>query len=209
VTPQFGVQAPAPAAQPQAQPKAAAPPAAPAAAPAAAAPAEKPEQKKAEEPKTPAAPPAAAASGAPAAPAGNLSLASLSKTNKIEIIPRSPDKPPHPKSGEAAQKFVTFCEVWLKTLTKNYIHTANNVEIVDKDGKYVARYTAIDMSSVKIELKESAYDHTPFVGLLKYSEQQMEAAGDTPAAAKAGKFAAAKRIGVTEIFRYTKDHWIE
>jgi len=138
-----------------------------------------------------------------------VSLASLAKTNKIEVVRRSPDKPLHPKAGEASQKFISFCERWIETLNKNYIHSERNVELVNKDGKYTARYTAIDMNSVRIEIKESAYDHTPFVGLLKYSETQLESEAASAQAAKSGKFNVVKRIGVTEIFRYTKDHWVE
>lgn len=208
---QFGVQTPAqaPAAQhPPAQPAQTAAPAPQAAVPV------KQEPKKTEAAKAPAVPPAQPAPAPQAAAqsggqSGNVSLASLAKTNKIEVIQRSPDKPPHPKSGDASQKFITFCEKWLQTLNKSYINTVNNVELLNKDGKFVARYTAIDMNSVRIEIKESAYDHTPFVGLLRYSEQQLEAEGASPQEAKTGKFNVAKRIGVTEIFRYTKDNWVE
>jgi hypothetical protein len=203
---------------PGALPSAKTPPPAPqATAPAQPAPAPKQEPAKAEQAKTPEkaasapqpAPQAAPQSGPQSAPGGSVSLASLAKTNKITVVPRSPDKPLHPKAGDASQKFITFCEKWIQTLNKNYIHTERNVELVNKDGKYFASYTAIDMNSIRIEIKESAYDHTPFVGLLRYSETQLEAEGASAQAAKSGKFNVVKRIGVTEIFRYTKDHWVE
>ncbi len=166
-------------------------------------------------PATPAAPPAAKQDPARPSAKNEVRLAptvasSAAGTRMIvTLVPRSANVPINPGAHEASEKFKAFTDYWLNKIGGSYIHSVKSMEIVPMDGKYVARYTELDRSKVTLDIKESNYDHTPFVGVMKYHEQTMESVGPTPEAAKSGKFAVAKRVGVTEIFRFAQGKWVE
>jgi hypothetical protein len=131
------------------------------------------------------------------------------KMRDVAVHPLSADTPINPMVDQAVSTFKDFAIYWVDKVSGSYIHNRNNIEVVNEGGKFVARYTDIDKKSLELWIKEKPYDHTPFVGLMRYQEYSYEAVGDTPEQALAGKFDVARRLRITEIFRFADGKWIE
>ncbi len=131
------------------------------------------------------------------------------KMRDVEVHPLDADTPINPMVDQAVSTFKDFAIYWVDKISGSYIHNRNNIEVANEGGKFVARYTDIDKKSLELWIKEKPYDHTPFVGLMRYQEFSYEAVGDTPEQALAGKFDVARRLRITEIFRFANGKWIE
>ncbi len=113
-----------------------------------------------------------------------------------------------PEGKHAHDSFRQFCSQFVQKVGSSYDKgTITNIKVEKRDGKYVARYVNLDQNSVHLLVKTSGYDHTPFVGVLQYSEQLFEAEGDTAQAAKAGAFKMINSVTVRELFRYANKKW--
>lgn len=169
----------------------------------------------------PAAKPVAVAPPPPPPPAPKPAVAkpkpALRKSGKedrvliadVPVQPLSPDKPLSPDAPRVTQEFKDFAVYWVNKISSNYLHGIDNKEVISEGGVFIARYTHLDKGSVSLVIKEKPYDHTPFVGLMKYTEFKYESRGNTPEEALAGKFEPVERLGITEIFRYGDGKWIE
>lgn len=131
------------------------------------------------------------------------------KMRDVEVHPLDAETPINPMVDQAVSTFKDFAIYWVDKISGSYIHNRNNIEVANEGGKFVARYTDIDKKSLELWIKEKPYDHTPFVGLMRYQEFSYEAVGDTPEQALAGKFDVARRLRITEIFRFANGKWIE
>ncbi len=131
------------------------------------------------------------------------------KIRDVEVHPLNADTPINPLVDQAISTFKDFASYWVDKVSGSYIHNRNNIEVANEGGKFVARYTDIDKKSLELWIKEKPYDHTPFVGLMRYQEFSYESVGDTPEQALAGKFDVARRLRITEIFRFANGKWIE
>ena len=149
---------------------------------------------------------------APAAPAPRpvpVAKAEPVIIGNVPVEPLSPDKPLNPEATTVTEQFKKFAVYWVRKISSNYLHGIDNKEVVNEGGTFVARYTHLDPKSVSLLIKEKPYDHTPFVGLMKYTELTFQSTGATPEEALNGRFKQVQRLGITEIFRYSKGKWIE
>lgn len=113
-----------------------------------------------------------------------------------------------PEGKSAHDSFRQFCTMFVKKVESSYDKgTLSNIKVEKRGLKYVAQYMAVDQDSVQLLVKTSGYDHTPFVGVLQYSEQLFEAEGDSAQAAKAGAFKLINSVKVRELFRYANKKW--
>lgn len=75
------------------------------------------------------------------------------------------------------------------------------------NGRVVGRYICYGPDCIR-EVRGTDSKATPYVGILRYSQKMMEKEGDTLQEMKEHPGAPASEMQVTEIFRYTKGHWV-
>lgn len=113
-----------------------------------------------------------------------------------------------PEALQASEKFKHFCSSFITKLNRAYDQgTVEKMKVSKRGESFVAQYRVVDQGSVRMQVKPTTYDHTPFVGVLIYSEHLMEAHGATASAAKAGSFKMIDQTKVREFFRYAKKKW--
>ncbi len=118
--------------------------------------------------------------------------------------------PGEARSGEippnVQRSFRQFKEKWFTKLSK-HCHLGKGYVTVSKEGgRYVARYKCIS-KKVSFKLKHTESKTTPYVAVLKYSEDEYISVGKTPEKAKKGPFRLNDSKLVTEIFPYVKGKW--
>lgn len=170
--------------------------------------------------------PAAPSPAAPPAPAPGKQVAALTPPPPVTAPPAPPTQSIVPKSTtsrsatqdptvlatpegkQAHDSFRQFCTQFVQKVASSYDKgTITNMKVEKRGNKYVAQYMNVDQNSVHLLVKNSGYDHTPFVGILQYSEQLLEAEGETVQAAKAGAFKVINSVTVRELFRYANKKW--
>lgn len=146
------------------------------------------------------------------------------KPKNVAVVDRKPDTKPDPKdlkpkvastdvtsdpkAAKAVASFQTFASDWVEKVDRTYTATASKVELVTtEDGKFVARYYTVKPNSLEVTLKTTEYDHTPYIGVMKYQKQTFESEGASKEAAVNGNFVVVKEQTVREIFRYAKNKW--
>lgn len=113
-----------------------------------------------------------------------------------------------PKAAKALEQFKHFALEWLAKNNRSYIKgTRDNIKVTEQSGTFVAQYMSSEPNSLETLVKPSEYDHTPFIGVMRYEEKLFRAEGATPDAAKNGNFEEIDSVRVTEIFRYAKNKW--
>lgn len=110
---------------------------------------------------------------------------------------------------KALEQFHTFAQNRLTRIANNLRASIDNMEIENAGGVYIARYMRINASTLSLQVKPADYEHTPFVGVMRYQREIYEATGATAEAAMAGQFEMVRDTKITEIFRYTRDKWEE
>ncbi len=113
----------------------------------------------------------------------------------------SPDVPPGVRKS-----FDRFKETWFTKLCKHCRLGKRYVTVVKEKGKYVAKYKVIS-KNVTIKLKHTESKTTPYVAVLKYSEDEYISVGDSAEKAKQGPFRLNDSKLVTEIFPYVHGKW--
>lgn len=108
-----------------------------------------------------------------------------------------------PGGERALDLFKKFSGEWIDKVNRTYPKEVQRV-----GDKFVYRFTAADKDSMVFRVKPSSYDHTPFVGVMRYAEKAFEAEGPTEAAAKSAPPKVVRETNVTEIFRYDKSKWV-
>ncbi|CCO23613.1 hypothetical protein [Maridesulfovibrio hydrothermalis] len=104
--------------------------------------------------------------------------------------------------------FQIFAKAWVNKLNRSHIKGIDHMEILLKpDGKYLARYHAIEPSTIKCIVKKTSSERKGLVGLLKYIETIYESTGKTPQEARDNKFNPVKNIRITEIFSNSGKGW--
>lgn len=113
-----------------------------------------------------------------------------------------------PKAAKALEQFKHFALEWIAKNNRTYVKgTRDNIKVTEQGGTYVAQYMTSEPSSLETLVKPSEYDHTPFIGVMRYEEKLYRAEGATPEAAKSGTFEEIDSTRITEIFRYAKNKW--
>ena len=119
------------------------------------------------------------------------------------------------KGAGAAQKSEAQIQEELDVFVLNYVEKANKrltvnrakPKVTQEDGKFVARFTEIDTSSVTAEVRPSKSKHFQYVARLRYHEMTYESEGKTRKAALKGPWKCVNVRRLTEMPRYAKGKW--
>ncbi|WP_031480926.1 hypothetical protein [Maridesulfovibrio frigidus] len=105
-------------------------------------------------------------------------------------------------------RFQIFAKSWVVKLNRSHIKGIQRMEIrPNEDGTYLARYHAIDPTSVQCIVKKTSSKRKGLIGLLKYIETVYESTGSSPKTARKSDFKAVKRTRITEIFSNSGKGW--
>ena len=119
------------------------------------------------------------------------------------------------KGAGAVQKSQSQIQEELDVFVLSYVETANKrlsvnrskPKVTREGGKYVARFTEIDTSSVTAEVRPSKSKHFEYVARLRYHEMTYECEGKTRKAALKGPWKCVNVRRLTEMPRYAKGKW--
>ncbi|SHG12423.1 hypothetical protein SAMN02745206_03303 [Desulfacinum infernum DSM 9756] len=109
---------------------------------------------------------------------------------------------------EAAKAFSAFQKEWMHKLALHGIYGPKHVKVrKNEDGSVVASYKELGAVTGS-RVKKTDSTACPFVGVLHYEEIVFESRGPDEKAARKGPFRNAKRITITEIFRFADGKWV-
>ena len=114
-----------------------------------------------------------------------------------------------------AEKCQAQIQAELDAFVLTYVDTANKrlsvnrskPRVTKENGKYVARFTEIDRTSVTAEVRPSKSKHFQYVARLRYHEMSYECEGKTRKAALKGPWKCTSVRRLTEMPRYVKGKW--
>jgi hypothetical protein len=106
------------------------------------------------------------------------------------------------------QQFQQFVQGWVKKLQTAYLYTHESPEVVEKDGRYVARYYHLDPGSMKTDVKRASGETNVFTGVLQYNEILFQSTGQTRDLAQTGPYSVKCVRQMVEIFLYDKGTWV-
>ena len=119
------------------------------------------------------------------------------------------------KGTGAVQKSEAQIQEELDVFVLSYVEKANKrlsvnrakPMVTQEGGKFVARFTEIDTSSVTAEVRPSKSKHFQYVARLRYHEMTYESEGKTRKAALKGPWKCVNVRRLTEMPRYAKGKW--
>ena len=114
-----------------------------------------------------------------------------------------------------AEKSQAQIQAELDTFVLSYVDTANKrlsvnrskPRVTKENGRYVARFTEIDRTSVTAEVRPSQSKHFQYGARLRYHEMSYECEGKTRKAALKGPWKCTSVRRLTEMPRYVKGKW--
>ncbi len=105
-------------------------------------------------------------------------------------------------------EFEIFAKSKVQQLNRNHILSRSRMEVTKQtDGTYLAIYHQIDDSSMRVKVRRSQSSIIPYVGIISYREQVLEATSNTPEEFDDGSFTVVKVIPNRHIFSYQKGVW--
>jgi len=107
---------------------------------------------------------------------------------------------------EIETSFLQFKNKWFDKLRKHCSFGRDKIKVVDENGRYLATYRTVG-PDINYTIKKTDHKETPYVAILKYTEKEYIAEGDSPEMARQGPFRCSKTELVTEIFPYTRGTW--
>ena len=120
-----------------------------------------------------------------------------------------------PQNNAAVEKSQAEIQAELDAFVLSYVDTANKrlsvnrskPRVTKENGRYVARFTEIDRTSVTAEVRPSQSKHFQYVARLRYHEMSYECEGKTRKAALKGPWKCTSVRRLTEMPRYVKGKW--
>jgi len=109
-------------------------------------------------------------------------------------------------TGEAADietAFGSFGTQWIATLNAS---ASKKISCQEVSGSYVAQYTSYTLPS-EITVKHTGHAASPYVGVLKYEQQNCSCRAESSAMAMSGPFDCRTVCPVTAIFLYKDGKW--
>lgn len=129
---------------------------------------------------------------------------------KAPAVPKPGPKGPAPETlGQAEEHFRRFAGDWMDSVSNNLLHTARDMQVVEKDGGYLARFVHVEEESLTSAVRASEVASCPWVGTLRYIVAHYENFCSTPECARNGPFDCVKRVRNTEIFRFYRGGWAD
>ena len=110
---------------------------------------------------------------------------------------------------DAKQTFKEFAAEWMAKLEKISKNNAKNInpKLSEADGVYSGRYVCYG-PECQTSVKKTGSPVTPYVGMIHYTEKQMLKKGSNREEAMNDPGAIIIETPVTEIFRFSKGHWV-
>lgn len=103
--------------------------------------------------------------------------------------------------------FVSFTNAWLDKVERSMISSPDH-PIVKREGDgFVASYAELVRENTTRRVKRTNSPSAPYVGVFRYYELHYECRAASKKAALGGEFVKAKKVRVTEIFRYYNGKW--
>ena len=110
-------------------------------------------------------------------------------------------------SGKQAE-FIQFAKEKIKTLNRNHNLSRSRMQVTKQpDGSWRAMYHQIDDSTMKVKVRRSQSKSIPYVGVLSYQEQVLEAYSKSPKKFDPEAFQVVQIIPNRHIFSYCKGCW--
>lgn len=105
-------------------------------------------------------------------------------------------------------EFETFARSKVRQLNQNHKNSQSHMKItLQKDGTYRARYHKIDDSTMKVKVRRSQSNASPYVGIISYREQIFESSASAPEGFENDMFAVVEVIPNRHIFSFRKGVW--
>jgi hypothetical protein len=105
-------------------------------------------------------------------------------------------------------EFETFARSKVRQLNQNHKNSQSHMKITQqKDGTYRARYHKIDDSTMKVKVRRSQSNASPYVGIISYREQIFESSASALAEFENDMFAVVEIIPNRHIFSFRKGVW--
>lgn len=105
-------------------------------------------------------------------------------------------------------QFQDFASAKVKQLNRNHRWAKSRMQIIKQaDGSYVGKYHQIDDQSLAVKVRRSSSKTVPYVGILSYREQILEARAPSAKALAQAKFSVKQIIPNKHLFSYMKGKW--
>ena len=105
-------------------------------------------------------------------------------------------------------EFETFARSKVRQLNQNHKNSQSHMKITQqKDGSYRARYHKIDDTTMKVKVRRSQSNASPYVGIISYREQVFESSASAPEEFENDMFAVVEVIPNRHIFSFRKGVW--
>jgi hypothetical protein len=106
------------------------------------------------------------------------------------------------------QQFQQFVQDWVEKLQTAYLYTRETPEVIEEDGRYVARYYQLDPGNLKTDVKRASGETDVYTGVLRYNEILFQSTGQTRPLAERGQYSVKYVRQMVEIFLYDKGTWV-
>ncbi len=109
---------------------------------------------------------------------------------------------------EILASFATFSKGWMARLDEVSLQNSRSAKAEKgNNGRVFGRYLCYG-PECRQEVRATGSKATPYVGILRYVQREMEKEGDSPQQMRARPGVATGETQVTEIFRYTGGRWV-
>ena len=109
--------------------------------------------------------------------------------------------------NKVLENFKHFSHAWMAKLSQLNDQNQKNIRIESSNGWYTGQYICYG-DQCRFRIKKTVSKKTPYIGFLSYSEMRIQKAGRTKRQAVNDPGRVYHEIPVTEIFRYTDNHWV-
>ncbi len=127
-----------------------------------------------------------------------LHAGTLAQAEQASIL--NSDHHLHGHFGEFAQNRVSI-------LNKHYDGTPEKLRLEKNENGYTGRYQQIVPGSLRVEVKQTGSNTSPFIGVMYYTVMTYESNGKCSESVSSGPFQPVRKRNVTEIFRLVRGEW--
>ncbi|WP_291322665.1 hypothetical protein [Desulfonatronospira sp.] len=103
--------------------------------------------------------------------------------------------------------FEDFALQRMYMLNRNYAGTKDNPRMEQTENGLVGRYSKAHKNTLKVNVRQTQSELSPFIGVMKYVEVRYESNGECRESVANGTFDMVRARSVTEIFRFVQDEW--
>jgi hypothetical protein len=113
-----------------------------------------------------------------------------------------------PADDHLLRDFRSYAETWVQDLNAHLLHGEGRARCIQPTGGgAVARYRAVDPSSLEVSVTPPSKGGAPAAGILRYTEIRYASRGDGCEQAEQGPFQAVSRRRIMELFVRSRGKW--